>query len=247
MPTSSKNAARKAAPARTPARRATAPAKSLTAKPAIKPATQPATKPGPTVDARVLAFARQLRGWADTVISVTGSAVDVGLTLAQARTNDPKTKAALTKAGSQLKNLRESTGLTTRELGEAIGLGDATLLDKAEGGLAALPMDVVLRLAGVLGRHDPLPVALALTRQHQPELWKTLEALGIGRLALQGSRERELANIYRGNDAARELDDAQFAQVLAFTRKGFDMAVDFAAAPPVKNADKAKKATPSKR
>jgi hypothetical protein len=79
----------------------------------------------------------------------------------------------------------------------------------------------------VLGRRDPLPVVMALTRQYNPELWKTLEGLGVGKLVVQGARERELANIYRGNDAARALDDESFAAVLAFTRQAFEMAVAF--------------------
>ena len=85
----------------------------------------------------------------------------------------------------------------------------------------------MLRLAGVLGRNDPIPVAMSLTRQYNPELWKTLESLGVGKLAVQGARERELANVYRGNDAARKLDDEDFAEVLGFTRQAFDMAVGF--------------------
>ena len=85
----------------------------------------------------------------------------------------------------------------------------------------------LLRLAGVLGRNDPIPVAMSLTRQYNPELWKTLESLGVGKLAVQGARERELANIYRGNDAARKLDDEDFAEVLSFTRRAFEMAVGF--------------------
>ncbi|MBK9685606.1 MAG: hypothetical protein IPO59_20860 [Betaproteobacteria bacterium] len=83
----------------------------------------------------------------------------------------------------------------------------------------------MLRLAGVLGRRDPVPVAMALTRQYNPELWKTLEGLGIGKLAVHGTREREMVNIYRGSDAARELDDARFATVLAFTRQAFESAL----------------------
>jgi len=42
-----------------------------------------------------------------------------------------------------------------------------------------------------------------------------------------GRRERELANIYRGYDAARRLSDEDFAAVLAFVKTGFEMAVDF--------------------
>lgn len=92
--------------------------------------------------------------------------------------------------------------------------------------MAALPFDIV-RLAGVLGRCGPIPIALGLTRQCNPELWKALEAFGIDRLAVQGTRERELANVYRGNDAARELDDEHFAQMPALMKQALDMAVEF--------------------
>ena len=181
-------------------------------------------------DLPLFALARQVRSWADTLLSVTGNAADISLSLAQARVKDPKKKQAVAKAGTQLRRWREAAGLTARELSEAVGLGDAKLLEEAEGGVAALPFDVVLRLAGVLGRNDPIPVAMALTRQYNPELWTTLESLGIGKLAVQGARERELANIYRGNDAARKLRDEEFEQVLAFTRQALDMAVGFSGA-----------------
>jgi len=181
-----------------------------------------------TPDLPLFALARQVRSWADTLLSVTGSAADIGLSLAQARVKDPKRKQAVAKAGTQLRRWREAAGMTARELSEAVGLGDAKLLEEAEGGVATLPFEIVLRLAGVLGRNDPIPVAMSLTRQYNPELWKTLESLGVGKLAVQGARERELANVYRGNDAARQLDDEDFAEVLSFTRRAFEMAVDYA-------------------
>jgi hypothetical protein len=68
---------------------------------------------------------------------------------------------------------------------------------------------------------------MALTRQYSPHLWKALESIGVGRLAVQGTRERELANACRANDPARKLDDQRFAQVLTFTKQAFDMAVEF--------------------
>ena len=126
---------------------------------------------------------------------------------------------------------RALAGLTAKELSDAVGLGDTKLIEQAEGGTAALPFEIVLRLAGVLGRRDPIPVAMGLTRHYNPELWMARESIGIGRLAVQGTRERELANVYRGNDAARALDDEAFAQVLAFTKQAFDMAVDFSRRP----------------
>ena len=136
-----------------------------------------------TPDLPLFALARQVRSWADTLLSVTGSAADIGLSLAQARVKDPKRKQAVAKAGTQLRRWREAAGLTARELSEAVGLGDAKLREEAEGGVATLPFEIVLRLAGVLGRNDPIPVAMSLTRQYNPELWKTLESLGVGKLA----------------------------------------------------------------
>jgi transcriptional regulator with XRE-family HTH domain len=183
-------------------------------------------------DSPMLSLARQVRGWADTALSVAGNATDLGLTLAQNRVKDPGKKAAVAKAGRQLRQLREAAGLTMEEVSTAVGLGDAKLISQAEGGVVSLPFDLVLRLAGVLGRRDPLPVVMALTRQYNPDLWKTLEALGIGKLALQGLREREMVNIFRGNDAARELDDARFAAVLAFTRQAFETATELTKPPP---------------
>ena len=175
----------------------------------------------------LVSLARQLRGWADNLATVAGQATDMGLSLAQSRLKDPKKKAAVASAGRQLRQWREAAGLTLGEVSSAVGLGDSQLIEQAEGGIVSLPFEVVLRLAAVLGRRDPVPVVMALTRQYNPDLWKTLESMGIGKLAVQGTRERELANIYRSNDAVRKLDDQRFSDVLAFTRQAFELAVAF--------------------
>ena len=192
----------------------------------------------------MLSLARQVRGWAGMALSVAGNATDLGLTLAQNRVKDPGKKAAVAKAGRQL---REAAGLTMEEVSTAIGLGDAKLISQAEGGVVSLPFDLMLRLAGVLGRRDPLPVVMALTRQYNPDLWKTLEAMGIGKLAVHGLREREMVNIFRGNDAAGELDDARFATVLAFTRQAFETATKLTKPPPSALAKVDRGATRSRR
>ncbi len=175
----------------------------------------------------LVSLARQLRGWADNLVTVAGQATDMGLSLAQSRLKDPKKKAAVASAGRQLRQWREAAGLTLGEVSSAVGLGDSELIEQAEGGIVSLPFEVVLRLAAVLGRRDPVPVVMALTRQYNPDLWKALESLGIGKLAVQGTRERELANIYRASDIARKLDDQRFADVLAFTHQAFELAVAF--------------------
>jgi hypothetical protein len=92
-----------------------------------------------------------------------------------------------------------------------------------------LPFEIILRLASVVGRNDPVSFIMKLTRSYNPELWKTLESLGVGRILVQGEREREFANIYRAHDAARRLSDQEFSDVLAFTNAAFEMALAFRA------------------
>ncbi len=173
------------------------------------------------------AIARNLRGWADTVLGIAVPATDLAFGLATARARTRGQKSAIAKAGAVLRRMREAAGLTLDDLARAVDLRDPELIANAERGMVALPFELILRLAGVLGRGDPLTSVMKLTRAYNPDLWKALEDLGIGRLVVQAGRERELANVYRGNDAARRLSDEDFAAVLAFTRQGFDMAVAF--------------------
>jgi hypothetical protein len=79
----------------------------------------------------------------------------------------------------------------------------------------------------VLGRNDPISFALRLTRSYNPGIWKALDDLGVGKLVIQAGRERDFANLYRANDAARRLTDEDFAHVLKFVGAAFDMAVGF--------------------
>lgn len=179
---------------------------------------------------KIAEAAQQVRSWAEAALGVAGNVADMSLTMAKVKATDPRHKAAIAKAGRALRQTREAAGLTTAELEQVIGLGDAGLLESAEHGKAALPFDVILRLASVLGRHDPISFAMRLTRSYNPELWNTLDGLGVGRLAVQAGRERELANIYRASDAARSLSDEQFASLLTFMKASFELAVQFAAA-----------------
>ena len=182
----------------------------------------------PSGTGKIVEAAQQVRSWAESALSVAGNVADMSLTMAKVKATDPRHKAAIEKAGRALRQTREAAGLTTAELEQVIGLGDAGLLESAERGKAALPFEVILRLASVLGRHDPISFAMRLTRSYNPELWGTLDGLGVGRLAVQAGRERELANLYRANDGARGLSDEQFATLLTFMKACFEMAVEFA-------------------
>jgi hypothetical protein len=196
-----------------------------------KPTTAVTAFPSLAAVTPLLDVAKELRRWTDNLLGVAGSAGELSLNLAKARAGEPRERERIDQAATMLRKARETAGMSTRELSQAIGLDEPKLLEQAEGGVVALPFDVVLRLAGVLGRHDPSVFAMKLARSYNPTLWKALDELGIGKLVALAGRERELANLYRGNDDARRLADEDFAEVLGFTKTAFDMAVRFRVAP----------------
>jgi len=178
-------------------------------------------------DSSLIGMARQVRSWSDSVLGIAGAAADVSIGAAKALLVRPDQRATLERAGAVLRGMREAAGLSLKEVGEAINLKDPTLLELVEGGKVALPFEVILRLASVLGRNDPISFVMRFTRSYNPDTWQTLERLGVGRLAVQAGREREFANIYRASDAARRLDDEEFAAALAFVKAAFDLALTF--------------------
>ena len=179
------------------------------------------------VESALVGVARQVRSWSDSVLGIAGAAADVSIGAAKAILVRPDQRAALAKAGTVLRGMREAAGMSVKEVGEAINLKDPTLLELVENGKVALPFEIILRLASVLGRNDPISFVMRFTRSYNPDVWHTLENLGIGRFAVQAGREREFANIYRGSDAARRLTDEDFGAVLAFTKAAFEMALAF--------------------
>lgn len=217
--------------------------RSARAKPEV--AAAPAAVGGSTL----VDLAQQLRSWTDSVLGIAGAAADVTMGAAKLMLPGPAQRPTLEKAGAVLRKMREAAGMSITEVGTAIDLKDPVLLELVENGKVALPFEVILRLASVLGRNDPISFVMRFTRSYNPETWKTLEALGIGRLALQAGREREFANLYRASDAARRLSDEDFAEVLAFTRAAFEMAVAFRAgtAAPAAAAAARPKPAPPKR
>ena len=187
-----------------------------------------ARSPAPPVEGSTLVdLAQQVRSWTDTVLGVAGAAADATLGAAKMMLPKPGQRAALERTGAMLRRMRETAGMSVDEVGNAIDLKDPTLLALVENGKVALPFEIILRLASVLGRNDPISFVMRFTRSYNPDIWKTLESLGIGRLALQAGREREFANIYRAADAARRLSDDEFAEVLKFTQAAFTMALAF--------------------
>jgi transcriptional regulator with XRE-family HTH domain len=194
----------------------------VTASPRHKAAGEMATS-----ESTLLGVARQVRSWSDSVLGIAGAAADISIGAAKAILVKPEQRGALQKAGTVLRGMREAAGLSLKEVGDAINLKDPSLLDLVENGKVALPFEIILRLASVLGRNDPISFVMRFTRSYNPDVWHTLENLGIGRFAVQAGREREFANIYRGSDAARRLSDEDFAAVLSFVKAAFEIALAF--------------------
>lgn len=182
---------------------------------------------GGAIDA-VGGLTRSLRTLTEQMVGMAGAAVDTSLAAATGLfPHGVKSTKALIKAGGFLRDVRETAGIPLEDLGRAINLKDATLLELAENGKMALPFEVILRLAGVLARNDPVPFVMNLAKVHSPATWQVLETLGVGRLIEHAGREHEFISIYRARDEARKLTDEEFARVRKFVETAFDMALEF--------------------
>ena len=161
------------------------------------------------------------------LLSRLGTASDLAAVLVKAQMPKPANKALVDQAAVFLRDLREAAQLSVDDLAKALTLEDASLLSLVESGKVGLPFDIILRMATVLGKNDPVGFILKVTRAYNPGIWATLDKLGIGKLVVQAGREREFANIYRASEAARSLNDAEFAAALRFVATAFDSALVF--------------------
>lgn len=139
----------------------------------------------------------------------------------------PEQLRLMALAGESLRDMREVAGMTVIEITEALNLRDKSFWEAVEDGREVLSFELILRLASLVARNDPLPFVLKLTRSYQPRLWAVLDELGIAQLPLQFERERAFINIYRRHDVARSLSDEEFERTLQFTQDAFDLAIAF--------------------
>ncbi|MFB2765262.1 helix-turn-helix domain-containing protein [Marinobacter shengliensis] len=173
-------------------------------------------------------------GILDRIVGFTGSALrlgaratDTSLRVGRALVNSQDQLRTMLAAGQSLKDIREVAGLTLSEMSEALNLKDKSLLEAIENGTSTLSFELILRLAALIARNDPIPFIMRTTRNYNPEVWQILNDWGIGRIPLQFEREREFINIFRRHDDARNLSDEGFRKVLEFTRHSFEMSMHF--------------------
>lgn len=177
---------------------------------------------------------RTPEGLIDRLASLTGSALrfgvkatDTSLRVGRALINSQDQLRAMLTAGQSLKDIREVAGLTLSEMSEALNLKDKSVLEAIENGTSTLSFELILRLAALIARNDPIPFIMRTTRNYNPEVWQILNDWGVARLPLQFEREREFINIFRRHDDARTLSDEGFQKVLEFTRQSFEMSLHF--------------------
>lgn len=166
---------------------------------------------------------------ADLTAGALRLAARAGALPLQVLLGEPANPKMAHEAGAYLRELRELAGLTRKELSDALQLRDQSLLKAVENGTATLSVELILRLASILARHDPVPFIAKFTRTYSPEVWRVLEDWGVSRLPLHFEREREFINVYRRHDAARKLSDEGFEKVLDFTRAAFEASLHFIA------------------
>ena len=150
-------------------------------------------------------------------------------TAARAIARTPDQLRMMATAGESLRDVREVAGMTVLEITDALNLRDKSVWEAVEDGREALSFELILRLASLMARNDPLPFILKYTRAYSPVLWQILHELKIDQLPLQFERERAFINIYRRHDSARKLSDDGFDRVLKFTQHAFDLAIHFVA------------------
>ena len=172
-------------------------------------------------------IAERIGDLAGSAVKIAAGATGVSFAIGKAILNSPDQLRRMEETGRYLKGLREVAGLTRKELSEAINLADESLLTAVENGTATLSFELILRLAALLARHDPVPFTLKFLRTYNPELWGLLENWGVDRIPIHYERERKFINIYRSHDAARNLSEEGFEKILAYTNAAFEMGLHF--------------------
>ncbi|MFV0276416.1 MAG: multiprotein-bridging factor 1 family protein [Parahaliea sp.] len=139
---------------------------------------------------------------------------------------EPERLEAMADAGRFLRDARETAGLTLKELAESLGLSDKTVLEDVESGKKIMPLEMVLRSASLLARHDPIPFLLKFMRTYNPQIEKTLESWGVMALPRQYERERRFINLYRKHDNLRDFSDEEFQRYLEYMESSSNLVLD---------------------
>ena len=162
---------------------------------------------------------------------------------------EPERLEAMAEAGHFLRDARETAGMSIKDLAESLGLSDKSVLEDIESGATIMPLELMLRSASLLSRHDPIPFLIKFMRTYNPALEKTLEQWGVLALPKQYERERRFVNLYRQHDVLRSLSDDEYARFIHYMESSCNLVLDVMlkekeAKTPDKTSDPAPSTTP---
>lgn len=139
---------------------------------------------------------------------------------------EPERLEAMAEAGHFLRDARETAGMSIKDLTESLGLSDKSVLEEIESGETIMPLELMLRSASLLARHDPIPFLIKFMRTYNPALEKTLEQLGVLALPKQYERERRFVNLYRQHDILRTLSDDEYERFIHYMESSSNLVLD---------------------
>ena len=139
---------------------------------------------------------------------------------------EPERLEAMAEAGHFLRDARETAGMSVKDLSESLGMSDRSVLEDIERGETIMPLELMLRSASLLARHDPIPFLIKFMRTYNPALEKTLEQLGVLALPKQYERERRFVNLYRQHDILRSLSDDEYERFIHYMESSSNLVLD---------------------
>ena len=139
---------------------------------------------------------------------------------------EPERLEAMAEAGRFLRDARETAGMSLKDLAESLGLSDRAMLEDIESGETIMPLELMLRSAALLARHDPIPFLIKFMRTYNPALEKALEQWGVLALPKQYERERRFVNLMRQHDALRRLSDDEYDRYIHYMGSSSNLVLD---------------------
>lgn len=163
---------------------------------------------------------------AKTTATMTAMFGENWLSSAVMKTFEPERLEAMADAGHFLRDARETAGLSLKELAESLGIKDDSLLEDIESGDRVMPIELMLRTASLIARHDPIPFLIQFMRTYNPTLGATLEQWGVMALPKQYERERRWINLFRQHDVLRSLDDEEYDRLVNYVDSATNLILD---------------------
>jgi transcriptional regulator with XRE-family HTH domain len=139
---------------------------------------------------------------------------------------EPERLEAMADAGHFLRDARETAGMSLKDLAESLGISDRGVLEDIESGETIMPLELMLRSAALLARHDPIPFLIKFMRTYNPALEKALEQWGVLALPKQYERERRFVNLVRKHDTLRRLSDTEYDRFIHYMESSSNLVLD---------------------